>query len=149
MFTGSDRGLPGAYISRPRTPGQVTGTNGRAVVAKRLDDGHPDTEEIRDLAASAGYTVAGEVTQARTEDPALCLGVGKVAELADVVADGADGERIQGEIYETAKRHDIDIGDFFGVGYRLFFDEDEGPQLGYFLAKLDREFVVDRLRRER
>jgi len=70
-------------------------------------------------------------------------------ELADVVADGADGERIQGEIYETAKRHDIDIGDFFGVGYRLFFDEDEGPQLGYFLAKLDREFVVDRLRRER
>jgi len=66
---------------------QVTGTNGRAVVAKRVDDGHPDTEEIRDLAASAGYTVAGEVTQARTEDPALCLGEGKVAELAAVVAE--------------------------------------------------------------
>ena len=65
---------------------QVTGTNGRAVVAKRVDDGHPDTEEIRDLAASAGYTVAGEVTQARTEDPALCLGEGKVTELAEVVA---------------------------------------------------------------
>ncbi|MFB6140665.1 MAG: lysine--tRNA ligase [Halosimplex sp.] len=70
-------------------------------------------------------------------------------ELADFVAEGADGEAIQGEIYETAKRHDIEIGDFFGVGYRLFFDEDQGPQLGYFLGDLDREFVVERLRRER
>jgi lysyl-tRNA synthetase class 1 len=70
-------------------------------------------------------------------------------ELAAVVADGADGETIQGEIYETAKRHDIDIGEFFAAGYRLFFDQPDGPKLGHFLAKLDREFVVDRLRRER
>ena len=65
----------------------MTGTNGRAVVAKRVDDGPPDTEEIRDLARAAGYTVVGEVTQARTEDPALCLGEGKVAELAALVAE--------------------------------------------------------------
>ena len=65
----------------------MTGTNGTAVVAKRVDDGHPDTEEIRDLAHAAGYTVAGEVTQTRTEDPALCLGEGKVEELAAVVED--------------------------------------------------------------
>jgi len=70
-------------------------------------------------------------------------------ELAAFVAEGHDGETLQGEIYETAKRHDIDIGEFFAAGYRLFFDDDEGPQLGPFLAKLDREFVVDRLRRER
>jgi lysyl-tRNA synthetase class 1 len=70
-------------------------------------------------------------------------------ELAAFIADGHDGEAIQGEIYETAKRHDIDVGDFFSAGYRLFFDDDEGPKLGQFLAKLDREFVVERLRRER
>ena len=70
-------------------------------------------------------------------------------ELAAFVAEGHDGETIQGEVYETAKRHDLDIGDFFAAGYRLFFDDEEGPQLGPFLAKLDREFVVDRLRRER
>ena len=63
----------------------MTGTNGRAVVAKRADDGYPDTAEIRDLARAAGYTVVGEVTQTRTEDPALCLGEGKVAELAALV----------------------------------------------------------------
>ncbi|MFB6218227.1 MAG: lysine--tRNA ligase [Halobacteriaceae archaeon] len=69
-------------------------------------------------------------------------------ELAEFVAAGHDGDAIQGEIYETAKRHGIDIGDFFAAGYRLFFDEDSGPQLGPFLGQLDREFVVQRLRRE-
>ena len=63
----------------------MTGTNGRAVVAKRVDDGDPDTTEIRDLAHAAGYTVVGEVTQTRTEDPALCLGEGKVKRLAETV----------------------------------------------------------------
>ena len=70
-------------------------------------------------------------------------------ELADFVEAGHGPDEIQGEIYETAKRHDVDVGEFFAAGYRLFFDEEQGPKLGPFLAKLDREFVVDRLRRER
>jgi lysyl-tRNA synthetase class 1 len=69
-------------------------------------------------------------------------------ELAAYVAEGHDGEEIQGEIYETAKRHDVPVGDFFAAGYRLFFDDEEGPRLGPFLSKLDQEFVVGRLRRE-
>ncbi|MFB6148454.1 MAG: lysine--tRNA ligase, partial [Halobacteriales archaeon] len=69
-------------------------------------------------------------------------------ELADLVADGADGETIQGEIYETAKRHDIEVGEFFSAGYRLFLGQEQGPRLGPFLAALDRAFVVDRLRRK-
>jgi GTP-binding protein HflX len=58
---------------------------GTAVVAKRADSGEPDTGEFRDLARAAGYEVVGEVTQTRTEDPALCLGEGKADELAAVV----------------------------------------------------------------
>nr|WP_254270051.1 lysine--tRNA ligase [Halorussus aquaticus] len=69
-------------------------------------------------------------------------------ELAAFVETHDDPEEIQGEIYETAKRHDIPVGEFFSVGYRLFFDDEEGPKLGPFLAKLDREFVLTRLRRE-
>ena len=69
-------------------------------------------------------------------------------ELAEFVAEGHDGEAIQGEIYETAKRHDIEVADFFAAGYQLFFDDEEGPKLGPFLGKLDRQFVVERLRRE-
>ncbi|ARS88706.1 GTPase HflX [Natrarchaeobaculum aegyptiacum] len=58
----------------------------RAIVAKRVDSGEPDTEEIHDLAAAAGYEVVGEVTQTRRADPALQLGEGKANELAEKVA---------------------------------------------------------------
>ncbi|WP_122090233.1 lysine--tRNA ligase [Halalkalicoccus subterraneus] len=70
-------------------------------------------------------------------------------ELADFVEAGHTPEEIQGEIYEVAKRNDVPIGEFFATGYRLFFDQDQGPKLGQFLGKLDREFVLARLRRER
>jgi len=63
----------------------------RAVVAKRVDSGTADTAEIRDLARAAGLSVAGEITQTRTEDAALCLGEGKVGELAALVADTGAG----------------------------------------------------------
>ncbi|KYH26149.1 lysine--tRNA ligase [Halalkalicoccus paucihalophilus] len=70
-------------------------------------------------------------------------------ELADFVEEGHTPEEIQGEIYEAAKRNDVPVGDFFATGYRLFFDQEQGPKLGQFLGKLDREFVLARLRRER
>ncbi|MEY7847695.1 GTPase HflX [Natrarchaeobius sp. A-rgal3] len=59
----------------------------RAIITKRVDSGTPDTDEIRDLAAAAGYTVVGEVTQSRRADPALQLGEGKAEELATLVAE--------------------------------------------------------------
>jgi len=88
----------------------------------------------------------------RSEIPETAFESGVEAALDDLaafVAEGHDGEAIQGEIYETAKRHDVEMGNLFGAGYRLFFDQSEGPQLGQFLGKLDREFVVERLRRKR
>jgi len=69
-------------------------------------------------------------------------------DLAGFVADHDDGEEIQGAIYETAKRHGLDVGEFFAAGYRLFLDTDNGPRLGPFLAALDETFVLERLRRE-
>jgi GTP-binding protein HflX len=55
-------------------------------VAKRVDSGEADTEEIHNLARAAGYDVVGEITQTRTEDPAYHLGEGKVTRLANTVA---------------------------------------------------------------
>jgi lysyl-tRNA synthetase class 1 len=78
------------------------------------------------------------------EDVSAALG-----DLADYIErEDPDDEALQGEIYETARRHDVDVGEFFTAGYRLFLDTDEGPRLGPFLAALDREFVLRRLRRE-
>lgn len=68
--------------------------------------------------------------------------------LAEVVADGSDGEEIQEAIFDIARDHDIPVGEFFEVGYQLFFDQSEGPRLGEFLGELDTEFVVERIRRE-
>ncbi|RAW47149.1 lysine--tRNA ligase [Halorubrum sp. 48-1-W] len=68
-------------------------------------------------------------------------------DLADFVAEGHDGEAIQAEMYETARDHGIEVADFFEAGYRLFFDQPQGPRLGEFLGELEREFVVARLRR--
>ncbi|WP_440989534.1 GTPase HflX [Haloarchaeobius baliensis] len=58
----------------------------RAIVAKRVDKGVADTEEIRQLAEAAGYEVVAELTQSRTADPALQLGEGKADELAALAA---------------------------------------------------------------
>ncbi|PSP76553.1 GTPase HflX [Halobacteriales archaeon QS_1_68_20] len=70
-----------------------------AIVAKRTDEGTPDTEEIRGLAEAAGARVVGEVTQTRPADPGLEFGAGKVEELADLVAEtGADTVVVDGEL---------------------------------------------------
>jgi lysyl-tRNA synthetase class 1 len=69
-------------------------------------------------------------------------------DLADFVAAGNDGEAIQAAMYETARAHDVEVGDFFAAGYRLFFDDTQGPRLGEFLGELERDYVVARLRRE-
>jgi len=58
----------------------------RAVIAKRVDSGAANTEEVRDLARAAGYEVVAEVTQTRTEDPAHHVGEGKAETLAATVA---------------------------------------------------------------
>ncbi|MBO4246236.1 GTPase HflX [Halomicrobium sp. IBSBa] len=76
----------------------------RAVIAKRVDSGTADTEEITDLARAAGYEAVGEVTQTRTEDPAYHLGEGKVTRLANVVArEGATAVIFDNELgpYQT------------------------------------------------
>ena len=74
---------------------------------------------------------------------------GALDDLADFIeAESPDADSLQGEIYETAKRNDVAVGDFFEAGYRLFLDESQGPRLGPFLAPMDEEFVTRRLRRE-
>ena len=71
-----------------------------------------------------------------------------LGEVADVLAAGADGETVQGAIYEAARDHDVPVADLFATGYRLFLGRSDGPKLGPLLAKLDRDFAVARLRRE-
>jgi lysyl-tRNA synthetase class 1 len=68
--------------------------------------------------------------------------------LAAFVETDPDAGELPEEIYEIARDHDVPVGDFFALGYRLFLGQEEGPRLGPFLQALDREFVLKRLRRE-
>lgn len=88
----------------------------------------------------------------RDELPMVDIDPSTEAALEDIAATveaGGDGEEIQGAVFAAAEEYDIPAGDLFQTAYRLFFDEDAGPKLGPFLAELDREFVIDRLRRDR
>jgi GTP-binding protein HflX len=66
-------------VTERDTPTELT------VVAKRVDSGAADTDEIIDLARAAGYQVTDVVTQTRTEDPAYHFGEGKVETIAERV----------------------------------------------------------------
>ncbi|WP_327052773.1 GTPase HflX [Halomicrococcus gelatinilyticus] len=63
----------------------------KAIIAKRVDSGTADVEELRDLTRAAGYEVAAELTQSREEDPAYQFGEGKVAELVAAVEETGAG----------------------------------------------------------
>jgi GTP-binding protein HflX len=70
-----------------------------AIIAKRVTDGDPDTEEIRRLTEAAGARVLGEVTQTRARDPGTELGAGKVEELVGLVEEtGADTVVVDSEL---------------------------------------------------
>jgi len=90
------------------------------------------------------YRLQAELPETDFDDDTLAA----LEALADFVAEGHDGEAIQGQMYEIPREHGIEVGDFFAAGYRLFFDDTEGPRLGEFLGELDESFVVRRLRRD-
>lgn len=84
-----------------------------AVIAKRTDDGEPDTDEIRRLTEAAGARVLGEITQTRPPDPGTELGDGKVAELAALVDEtGVDTVVVDNEL---TPRQTVNLEDAVGA----------------------------------
>lgn len=60
-----------------------------------------------------------------------------------------DGESIQAAIFETAKAQELPPRDAFTLLYELFIHKTAGPKLGPFLASLEPDFVLARLKQER
>ncbi|MFW5902644.1 MAG: lysine--tRNA ligase [archaeon] len=67
---------------------------------------------------------------------------------ATEIEKGKNGQEIQQFIYEAAKEKEIPIGKTFQAGYKLILGKKQGPRLGPFLATLNEEFVLKRLRRK-
>ena len=84
-----------------------------AIIAKRVAEGDPDTEEIRKLTEAAGAGVVGEVTQTRSRDPGTELGAGKVTKLTEMVDEtGADTVVVDGEL---TPRQTVNLEDEVGA----------------------------------
>jgi len=60
---------------------------GHAILANRTDEPPATTDELRGLAETAGYTVAGSITQVRPEGPGTDLGSGKVEAIGERIED--------------------------------------------------------------
>ncbi|MEI7819066.1 MAG: lysine--tRNA ligase [bacterium] len=61
--------------------------------------------------------------------------------------ESANGEALQTYIFESARLTDCPPRDAFRVLYQLFLNKSAGPKLGPFLADLEPEFVLARLKR--
>ncbi len=57
-----------------------------------------------------------------------------------------NAETIHNTIHDLVRRSGIDPKSGFGAFYRILTGKDRGPRLGYFLANLDRNWVLDRFK---
>lgn len=71
-----------------------------------------------------------------------------LGELADAIekADTLDAQGMHDAIYEA--KGDMSPNEAFQALYRVILGRDKGPRAGWFLASLDRDWLVRRLRRE-
>jgi lysyl-tRNA synthetase class 1 len=69
-----------------------------------------------------------------------------LADLVPLVEQGLPGEALHAAIHALKGRHGLAPKAAFGAIYQAFLGKDSGPQAGWFLAALDRAFVIRRLR---
>lgn len=58
-----------------------------------------------------------------------------------------DGQEIHTAIHNLKKEANIEAKDAFSAIYLIFLSKDSGPQAGWLLSSLDKEFVLKRLKR--
>jgi lysyl-tRNA synthetase class 1 len=71
-----------------------------------------------------------------------------LAKLADTVEaeDDLNGQGMHDAIYAAAEVAGMKGGAAFRTLYRVLLGQDSGPKAGWFLASLDRDFLLKRLR---
>lgn len=57
-----------------------------------------------------------------------------------------DGKKLHERLHEIKEEVGIPPKELFSAIYRLFLDRDSGPQAGWFLSTLERDFFVERLK---
>lgn len=74
--------------------------------------------------------------------------IGEILSLAaDKIEVGTKGEELQNFIYNTSREKAVDMKEVFKTAYKLLLGKEKGPRLGPFLVSLEKDFVINRLRR--
>ena len=55
-------------------------------------------------------------------------------------------QNLHDSFYSLQDKHNIPAKEYFKVMYNILLDKDRGPRLGFFLASMEREFVLNRLK---
>ena len=64
------------------------------------------------------------------------------------LADGADAETLQTQVYEVGKRHAFpDLRAWFKALYEILLGQSEGPRMGSFIALYGRRETLDLIAR--
>lgn len=71
-----------------------------------------------------------------------------LAALADYIEGeaGLTGEQLHHRLHEIKEEQQIAPAEFFSAIYKIFLGKAQGPQAGWFLASLPRDFVLKRLK---
>jgi lysyl-tRNA synthetase class 1 len=68
-----------------------------------------------------------------------------VLELAGIVNATSDEGYLQNVIFTVAKKHGLEVGQFFKTLYRILIGSDSGPRLGPYIVAMGRENVASAL----
>ncbi len=54
-------------------------------------------------------------------------------------------ENIHNSFYDLQEKNQIPAKNFFKIMYNILLDKERGPRLGFFLATMDKKFIIERL----
>jgi lysyl-tRNA synthetase class 1 len=67
-----------------------------------------------------------------------------ITELIEMVKKENDGEKLQYEIFEIAKKSGIKPVKFFQLIYKIILNQDKGPRLGPYIIERGKEEIIEK-----
>lgn len=68
-----------------------------------------------------------------------------IRDLISAIKSTDDAEELQEKIFEVAKEHKINYGEFFRMIYKILLNADRGPRLGPYILQRGKEEVIKKL----
>jgi lysyl-tRNA synthetase class 1 len=145
--------LVSVYQAARREPAEVRAILERTGYEAEAQDQWPVIERELEFVSNWLAKYAPDSVKFAVQDklPEVELSVDQrkfLAKLAETVAaePGLNGQGMHDAVYAAAEVAGLKPGQAFVALYRVLLGQDSGPKAGWFLASLDHDFLVDRLR---